>query len=98
MKLSIEVAYLQPSGEQVSETIITNLGTICAWEKHAGRAASSLQGGIAMRDLVFMAWHKLTKLGKENRSYDDFEAVVDDLKLHDSAPSNPTEAAASDAS
>lgn len=51
-----------------------------------------------MRDLVFMAWHKLTKLGKENRSYDDFEAVVEDLKLHDSAPSNPTEAAASDAS
>jgi hypothetical protein len=98
VKLIIEVAYLQPSGEQVNETIITNVGTICAWEKHSGRSSASLHAKFDIRDLVFMAWHKLTKLGKETRSYDDFEAIVEDLKLQDSAPSNPTEAAASDAS
>lgn len=98
MKLKIEVAYLQPSGEQVNETIITNLGTICAWEEHSGRSSQSLQAKFDLRDLVFMAWHKLTKLGKENRSYKDFEAEVEDIKVLDSAPANPTEAAASDAS
>lgn len=98
MKLTLTVAYLQPSGEQVEETITTNIGTVCAWEKFTGRRSSDLAAGVGHRDITFMAWHKLNRLGKETRPYEEWVDVVESIEVPDAQPANPTEAAASDAS
>lgn len=98
MKLTLKVAYLQPSGEQVEETITTNIGTICAWEKHTGRRSTDLAHGVGHTDVTFMAWHKLTKSGKESRPYDEWIDHVESIEVPEAEPANPTEAAPSDAS
>ena len=98
MKLTLRVAYLQPSGEQVEETVTTNIGTICDWEKYTGRRSSDLAAGVGHTDITYMAWSKLTRLGKESRPYEEWKHCVESIEVPDAQPANPTEAAASDAS
>lgn len=98
MKLTLQVAYLQPDGKQVEETIETTIATVAAWERKMRKKITDLQGGIGVDDLMFMAWHRLTALKKENRDYDAWLDTVQNYEVPDAEPVNPTEAAASDAS
>ena len=98
MKLKLQVAYLQPNGQQVEETIETTIATVAAWERKMRKKITDLQGGIGVDDLMFMAWHRLTALKKENRDYDAWLETVQSYDVPEAEASNPTEAAASDAS
>jgi hypothetical protein len=98
VKLKITVAYAQPSGEIVTDTVTTNLGTICAWEDKHGTSSKKLANDATLDDISFLFWHKLTKLGKENRPWEQFRDCLDELINVEAASVNPTEAAASDAS
>jgi hypothetical protein len=98
MKLKLQVAYLQPDGQQVEETIETTIATVAAWERKFRKKITDIQGGIGIDDLMFMAWHRLTATKKENRDYDTWLESVQNYQVPDVEASNPTEAAASDAS
>jgi len=98
MKLKLQVAYLQPDGKQVEETIETTIATVAAWERKFRKKITDIQGGIGIDDLMFMAWHRLTATKKENRDYDTWLESVQNYQVPDVEASNPTEAAASDAS
>jgi hypothetical protein len=98
MKLKLQVAYLQPNGQQVEETIETTIATVAAWERKMRKKITDLQGGIGVDDLMFMAWHRLTALKKENRDYDAWLETVQSYDVPEAEASNPTEAAASAAS
>jgi hypothetical protein len=98
VKLTLKVAYLHPNGQQVEETIETTIATVAAWERKFRKKITDLQGGIGVDDLMFMAWHRLTALKKENREYDAWLDTVQNYEVPEAEVSNPTEAAASDAS
>lgn len=98
MKLTITMAYTQPSGQIVKDTVTTNLGTICAWEDAHGTSSKHLVTRERLDDYSWLFWHKLTKLGKENRSWPEFRDSVEELIEVEAVPVNPTAAAVSDAS
>ena len=96
MKLTITAAYAQPSGQIVTETVTTNLGTICAWEEAHGTSSKNLISREQMDDFGWLFWHKLTKLGKENRPWPEFRDGLEELINVEPAGANPTVVAATD--
>lgn len=96
MKLTIEVAFKTPAGQQVKETVTTTIATAAAWERKFKRRASDLQGGIGIDDLMFMAWHVLNAQKREGRDYDTWLQSVDDFSVVEVAQANPTAAAVSE--
>lgn len=98
MKLKITMAYAQPSGQIVTDSVTTNLGTICAWEDEHGTSSKNLVAREQLNDFGWLFWYKLTKLGKENRPWPEFKDALDELIEVLPGETNPTEAAASDAS
>jgi hypothetical protein len=98
MKLKITMAYAQPSGQIVTETVTTNLGTVCAWETAHGTSSKNLVTRERLDDYGWLFWYKLTKLGKENRTWAEFEDALDELIEVQPIQVNPTEAAVTGAS
>jgi hypothetical protein len=98
VKLKITVTYTQPSGEVITDTVTTNLGTITAWETEHGTSAKTLIANEQLKDFGWLFWYKLTRLGKENRSWKEFEDGLEELVGVEHIAVNPTEAAASAAS
>jgi hypothetical protein len=98
VKLKITMAYAHPSGQIVTDTVTTNLGTICAWEDEHGTSSKNLVAREQLKDFGWLFWHKLTKLGKENRTWKEFEDCLEELIEVAPIEANPTEAAASAAS
>jgi hypothetical protein len=98
MKLTIQVSFKTPAGQQVDETVTTTIATAAAWERKFKRRASDLQGGIGIDDLMYMAWHALNAQKREGRDYDTWLQSVEDFSVVEVAGANPTAPAASDAS
>ena len=95
MRLTIEVSFKTPAAETVTETITTTIATVAAWERKFKRRVSDLQGGIGVDDLMYMTWHQLNVNRREPRDYDTWLASVEDFNVVETAPANPTAAAAS---
>lgn len=95
MKLTIQVSFKTPAGQQVDETVTTSIATAAAWERKFKRRASDLQGGIGIDDLMYMAWHALQAQKREGRDYDTWLQSVDDFSVVEVAQANPTAPAAS---
>jgi hypothetical protein len=98
VKLKITATYTQPSGELVTETVTTNLGTITAWETEHGTSFKQLTANEQVKDFGWLFWYKLTRLGKENRPWKEFEDGLEELVGVEHIAVNPTGAAASAAS
>jgi hypothetical protein len=96
VKLSIQVSFKTPAGQQVDELVTTTIATAAAWERKFKRRASDLQGGIGIDDLMFMAWHALHAQKREGRDYDTWLQSVEDFSVVEVAQANPTAAAVSD--
>jgi hypothetical protein len=98
MQLTIKVDYRHPSGKAVTEHAAITLADYAAWERRTGKVVQQLQAGMGINDLLFLAWHRLTKAAKENRAFELWTESVDQIEVEGLEAANPTEPAASDAS
>jgi hypothetical protein len=90
MKLTIKVEFTDAAGVVKSDSVVTAMSTIVAWERNFKRKASDLgSGGVGIEDIAFLAWHRLTSLKREARSFDEWLEGVVDLELLDSADPGP---------
>jgi hypothetical protein len=97
VKLTIQVSYRTPAGQQVNESVNTTIATAAAWERKFKRRTSDLQSGVGIDDLMYMAWHALTAEKRESRDYDTWLQSVEDFSVAEVAQPHPTDPAASDA-
>lgn len=97
MQLTIKVEYRHPSGQPATELATMTLADYAAWERKTGKIVQSLQAGMGINDLLYLAWHRLTKANKENRGYEIWIESVDQIEVEGLEAANPTEPAASDA-
>jgi hypothetical protein len=98
VQLTIKVDYRQLSGQTITDKAAITLADYAAWERKSGKVVQQLQSGMGLNDLLFLAWHRLTKNGKENRGYELWCESVIEIEVEGLEAANPTEAAASDAS
>ena len=97
MQLTIKVDYRHPSGQKTTEHAAITLADYAAWERRTGKVVQTLQTGMGINDLLYLAWHRLTKAKKENRDYETWIESVEQIEVEGLEPANPTEPAASDA-
>jgi hypothetical protein len=97
VQLTIKVDYRQPSGQAIIEKAAITLADYAAWERKSGKVVQQLQTGMGLNDLLYLAWHRLTKAAKENRTYEVWCESVIEIEVEGLEAANPTEAAASDA-
>ena len=90
MKLTIKVEFTDAAGEVKSDTLVTSMSTIVAWERHFRRKASDLaSGGVGIEDIAFLAWHRLSSLKREARGFDEWLDGVVDLEVVEAADPGP---------
>jgi len=80
-----------------SHEVITNLGTIVAWERRFKRKASDLAHGVGSEDLAFLAYEASKQHGVTVPAvFDDYIKRLDGVEVVSETPENPTGGAISD--
>ena len=80
--------------DQEPVEVTTTLANIVAWERRYKNKASNLGNGIAVEDLLFLAWEASKTAGiSVPVALDDFIKRVQNLDVVLDQPANPTDAA-----
>lgn len=87
MKLTLKVIRLDDEYE-----VVTNLGTIIAWERRFKTKASDMANGVGAEDLAFLAW-EASRQAKivVPAAFDDFIAKLQRVDVVNEEQVNPTQ-------
>ena len=89
MKLKLEVIRIDGDNYEVS----TSLWVLTQWERKYKAQASDLSAGVSIETLLYFAYEATKTTGRTYpATLDDFIKQVDDIKVLDGEPENPTQA------
>jgi hypothetical protein len=65
--------------------------TYVAFERHFSKNAYHLTTGRTMEQTYWLPWHALHEVGEEEREFDDFLSVLEDVTAQRDTPDNPVD-------